>query len=80
MKGDEIRNLIIAIGDTGAGKSTLLNSLILGHQSLGKRRLARIGTVIDIKNEDDSIFKIGHSHSRSETFLPKFHKIDNSKD
>lgn len=79
---------VLAIGNTGCGKSTMLVSLIEGTDAIkihtyfeeiqktnpdgtkGTKRTRKVR--LDMVDGCTSPFKIGHSESESETFLPKF--------
>ena len=81
------QNVILAVGSTGCGKSTMLNALIWGPESLEAKKVAQtvelkggktkelLRVVIESKDPKKD-FKIGHSSSKSETFLPHFCKMD----
>ena len=85
MKGKEI---VVCIGQTGCGKSTLLTSLIFGPEALkdsfvtivldekvtsDSSRKVRKLKVIDMAPGATEVFPIGHSSTKSMTFLPIFH-------
>jgi hypothetical protein len=84
-------DLVLAIGNTGCGKSTMLSSIVYGPGHLsevkkdieietkkGKKKIKK--TVIDQSENlrGLNIFKVGHSQSISETFIPQFAKDDRS--
>lgn len=78
------KNVVVCFGTTGCGKSTMLNSLLYGKDNMGYRKLIneikdKNGKVIkktqkrvmDLKEGVDiKGFKVGHSNSTSETFIP----------
>ena len=72
------KDVILALGNTGCGKSTMLNSLINGPSSLRTIRENK-KTVIKSKDDYKEEFLIGHSASKSQTFLPYFKQIDDKK-
>jgi len=78
VQGAEDADLLICIGNTGSGKSTLLASLIYGvdqmrvetkERTVGKSKRTTTYQVIECA-VPDNVFKIGHSSSQSETFVP----------
>ena len=72
LDGVKDADLVMCIGNTGCGKSTTLNSLIHGTDALhlvtreyfidfkGKQK-KKFMKVIDMKSNDSSNIKIGHS-------------------
>lgn len=75
------KNLVIAIGNTGCGKSTMLSSLLFGSDSLMLKKIKKEITLatgkrkntiqhVICKKEESTDFEIGHSCSKSMTFLP----------
>ena len=79
------KNLVIAIGNTGCGKSTMLSSLLFGPDSLMIKKIKKEITLatgkrkntvqhVICKKEHSTEFEIGHSCSKSMTFLPQFHQ------
>lgn len=77
-------DLVVCLGNTGCGKSSLLSAIVHGTDKMviktlqeeiqvgrgrNKRTKIKEVEVIDC-TEPDNIFKIGHSDSQSETFIP----------
>ena len=85
-------NIILAVGNTGCGKSTMLTSLMYGPEALELTKIdyeikiphQKGKLITNVKKKPVieqkvplNVFKIGHSDSESETFLPTFVKHPN---
>lgn len=94
LKVLEGQDLIVALGNTGCGKSTIFQSLVFGASHLESKLLEHefelvrpdgaVKTkkakrmVVQEKESNSQLFRIGHSTCQSETFFPSFQKVPDS--